>query len=100
MNPDILSQMGAMVVRAILTAMALVASVTGVILFFETLRRWRIWETKPKGADGEPEMASAVRPALMTFESARRPNIFGWHQHAVASRLSTNRSGLRIGPAR
>jgi hypothetical protein len=100
MNPDIVSQMGAMLGRGILTAMALVASLTGVILFVETLRRWRNREIKLKGDDGDPEMAPAVRTPLMTFESTRRPEIFGWHRHAAASRLDSNRPGLRIGPSR
>ncbi len=97
MSPDIVSQMGAMVVRAILTAMALVASLTGVILFVETLRRWRNWETKSRDDNREPDVTPTVTTSLSSFQSACGPKTLGWYRHAGAMRFNSNRAGLRIG---
>jgi hypothetical protein len=97
MSPDMVSQMGAMVARTILTVIALVASLTGIILFVETLRRWRIWKPKPSDSDRAPEMPPAVKTAPMSFESARGRKVFGWHPHARVHRLNSNRAGVRPG---
>jgi hypothetical protein len=97
MNPDIVSQMGAMVVRAILAAMALVASLAGVVMFVETLRQWQNRETRLKDGDHDPGMTPAIQKPLMFSASARGPKT---HQYAAASRLDSNQSGLRIRPLR
>ncbi len=90
MNPDIVFQMGTMVVKSILTAMKVVGGLATVILLLETFRYYRNRETRLQDNSHQAKSPVAHDLALRSVERSPRSGDSVKPQTPAATWLASN----------